>query len=138
MLTTKKLITIIKSVKKREGIMRSILLILSTAFLLSPFSLSQSKMEEDIEAALVNAKKGVYWALSNLQGKKAKIEKSLIADDKLIAKVRVTKEINGVKIESTGFYLTNELSIVVYRSSENLIKDGYIKKGELETFDDSE
>ena len=118
--------------------MRSILLILTAVFLLSPVSLSQSKVEEDIETALVNAKKGVYWALSNLQGKKAKIEKSLIADDKLIAKVRVTKEINGVKIESTGFYLTNELIIVVYRSSENLIKDGYIKKGELETFDDSE
>lgn len=118
--------------------MRSILVIFAAAFLLSPFSLSQSKVEEDIEAALVNAKKGIYWALSNLQGKKAKIEKSLIADDKLIAKVKVTKEINGIKIESTGFYLSNELSIVVYRSSENLIKDGYIKKGELETFDDSE
>jgi hypothetical protein len=132
------LIAIIQSIKKKRAAMRFILLILVTAFLFVPFTLSQSKIEEDIEAALVNAKKGVYWALSNLQGKKAKFEKSLIADDKLIAKVKVSKELNGIKIESTGFSETNELSVVLYRSSENLIKNGYIKKGELETYNDDE
>ena len=132
------LIAIIKSIKKERAAMRFILLMLAAAFIFTPFSLSQSKVEEDIEAALVNAKKGVYWALSNLQGKKAKFEKSLIADDKLIAKVKVSKELNGIKIESTGFSETNELSVVLYRSSESLIKDGYIKKGELETFSDDE
>jgi hypothetical protein len=132
------LIAIIKSIKKERVAMRFILLILATTFLFAPFMLSQSKVEEDIEAALVNAKKGVYWALSNLQGKKAKFEKSLIANDKLIAKVKVSKELNGIKIESTGFSETNELSVVLYRSSESLIKDSYIKKGELETFSDDE
>ena len=132
------LIAIIKSIKKERAAMRFILLMLAAAFLFTPFSLSQSKVEEDIEAALVNVKKGVYWALSNLQGKKAKFEKSLIADDKLIAKVKVSKELNGIKIESTGFSETNELSVLLYRSSESLIKDGYIKKGELETFSDDE
>lgn len=132
------LIAIIKSIKKERAAMRFILLILATTFLFAPFMLSQSKVEEDIEAALVNAKKGVYWALSNLQGKKAKFEKSLIADDKLIAKVKVSKELNGIKIESTGFSETNELSVVLYRSSESLIKDGYIKKGELETYSEDE
>mgnify|MGYP003428831515 FL=1 len=132
------LIAIIKSIKKERAAMRFILLMLAAAFIFTPFSLSQSKVEEDIEAALVNAKKGVYWALSNLQGKKAKFEKSLIADDKLISKVKVSKELNGIKIESTGFSETNELSVVLYRSSESLIKDGYIKKGELETFSDDE
>lgn len=132
------LIAIIKSIKKERAAMRFILLILATTFLFAPFMLSQSKVEEDIEAALVNAKKGVYWALSNLQGKKAKFEKSLIADDKLIAKVKVSKELNGIKIESTGFSETNELSVVLYRSSESLIKDGYVKKGELETYSEDE
>jgi hypothetical protein len=99
---------------------------------------SQSKIESDIESSLVNAKKGVYYALSNLQGKKAKFEKSLIADDKLIAKVKVSKELNGIKIESTGFSQTNELSIVLYRSSESLLKDGYIKKGDLESYSEEE
>lgn len=118
--------------------MRFILLILATAFLFAPFMLSQSKIEEDIESALVNAKKGIYYALSNLQGKKAKFEKSLIADDKLIAKVKVSKELNGIKIESTGFYETNELTVVLYKSADSLIKDGYIKKSDLETYSDEE
>lgn len=118
--------------------MRFILLILAATFLFSPFILSQSKIEDDIEAALVNAKKGVYWALSNLQGKKAKFEKSLIADDKLIAKVKVSKELNGIKIESTGFSQTNELAVLLYRSADSLIKDGYIKKSDLETYSQDE
>lgn len=99
---------------------------------------SQSKIEDDIEFTLVNAKKGVYWALSNIQGKKVKFEKSLIADDKLIAKVKVSKEINGVRIESTGYYQTDELTIILYLSRENLLKDGYIKKGDLETYSEEE
>jgi hypothetical protein len=99
---------------------------------------SQSKIEDDIEFTLVNAKKGVYWALSNIQGKKVKFEKSLIADDKLIAKVKVSKEINGVRIESTGYYQTDELTIILYLSRENLLKDGYIKKGDLETYSEDE
>lgn len=132
------LIAIIKSIKKERAAMRFILLVLATAFLFSPFILSQSKIEEDIEVALVNAKKGVYWALSNLQGKKAKFEKSLIADDKLVAKVKVSKELNGIKIESIGFSQTNELAILLYRSADSLIKDGYIKKNDLETYSEDE
>ena len=137
-LTGNMLIAIIKSIKKKRAAMRFILLVLATAFLFSPFILSQSKIEEDIEVALVNAKKGVYWALSNLQGKKAKFEKSLIADDKLVAKVKVSKELNGIKIESIGFSQTNELAILLYRSADSLIKDGYIKKNDLETYSEDE
>lgn len=113
-------------------------LFLLPMFLLTQNIFSQSKIESDIESSLVNAKKGVYYALSNLQGKKAKFEKSLIADDKLIAKVKVSKELNGIKIESTGFFQTDELTIVLYKSSESLIKDGYIKKGELESYSEEE
>jgi len=132
------LIVIIKSIKKERAAMRFILMILATTLLFAPFMLSQSKVEEDIEAALVNAKKGVYWALSNLQGKKVKFEKLLIADDKLIAKVKVSKELNGIKIESIGFSQTNELAILLYRSADSLIKDGYIKKSDLETYSEDE
>jgi hypothetical protein len=117
--------------------MKFYLLVLPTIFL-SQIIFSQSKIESDIESSLVNAKKGVYYALSNLQGKKAKFEKSLIADDKLIAKVKVSKELNGIKIESTGFSQTNELTVVLYKSADSLIKDGYIKKSDLETYSDDE
>ncbi len=99
---------------------------------------SQTKIESDIETTLVNAKKGVYWALSNLGGKKAKFEKLLIADDKLISKVKVNKELNGIKIESTGYYQTNEITIVLYKSRDSLLNDGYIKKGDLEQYTDDE
>lgn len=117
--------------------MRFYLLILPIVFI-TQLIFSQSKIEEDIELPLVNAKKGVYWALSNLQGKKAKFEKSLIAEDKLVAKVKVSKELNGIKIESTGFSGTNELTVVLYKSADSLTKDGYIKKSDLETYSDEE
>ena len=115
--------------------MKLCLIVLSFIFLTHSIY-SQSKTENDIESLLINAKKGVYWALSNLQGKKTKFDQSLIDNDKLIAKVKVSKEINGVRIESTGYFDTNELTIVLYRSREGLIKDGYIKKGDLETFNE--
>jgi hypothetical protein len=99
---------------------------------------SQSKIEDDIEYALVNAKKGIYWALSNIPVKKTKIEKSIVNEDKLLAKVKVAKELNGVRVESTGYNQTNEVTIVLYRSRDSLIKDGYIKKGDLETYSEEE
>lgn len=101
-------------------------------------SFSQSKVEEDIEAALVNAKKGIYWGLNNIPVKKAKVDKSLIYDDKLISRIRISKELNGIRIESTGFDNTNEVTIVLYRSADSLIRDGYIKKGDLETYSEDE
>lgn len=99
---------------------------------------SQSKVESDIEAALVNARKGIYWGLTNIPIKKARLEKSLINNDMLIAKVKIAKELNGIKIESTGYNNTNEVTIVIYRSADSLIKDGYIKKGDLESYSDEE
>lgn len=117
--------------------MKFYLLVVPLIFL-TQIVFSQSQIENDIESSLVNAKKGVYYALSNLQGKKVKIEKSLIADDKLISKVKVSKELNGVKIESTGYYQTNEITIILYRSKDSLLKDGYIKKGDLETYSEDE
>lgn len=99
---------------------------------------SQTKIESDIESSLVNAKKGVYWALSNIPVKKVKAEHSLILEDKLVAKVKSVKEINGLRIESTGYYETNEVTIILYRSADSLIKDGYLKKGDLEIYSEDE
>ena len=115
--------------------MRASLLIVTFLFL-SHTTFSQSKVEEDIEFALVNAKKGVYWALSNIPIKKSKLEKSLINDDKLIAKVKVVKELNGIRLESTGFDQSNEVTIVLYRSNDSLVKDGFIKKNDIEYYEE--
>jgi hypothetical protein len=112
--------------------------IISILFLFSNISFSQEQIEANIEGAVQNAKKGVYWALSNIPVKKAKIEKSIVNEDKLLARVKIAKELNGVRVESTGYYQTNEVTIVIYRSRDSLVKDGYIKKGDLESYSEED
>ncbi|HEY4754678.1 MAG TPA: hypothetical protein VIH28_01365 [Ignavibacteriaceae bacterium] len=89
---------------------------------------AQTKIDDDISPAFLNAKKGIYWALSNIPGKKTKIENDLIANDKLYTSVKLQKEIGGIKIESTGYGESISVTIIVYRSYDNLKKEGYIKK----------
>jgi hypothetical protein len=86
---------------------------------------SQAQTDQDMDAAFQNAKKGVYWALSNIPVKKSTIDNDLIADDKLAASVKLSKEINGVKVTSKGYYNTNEVEITIYKSFESLKAEGY-------------
>ena len=105
--------------------MKSLFMIVLTV-LLSTTGLSQEKIESDIDYAYQNAKKGIYWALSNIPQKKSKLEDDLIADDRLYAQVKLTKEVNGVKIVSTGHYQTNQVTISIYRSNDSLKENGYL------------
>jgi hypothetical protein len=106
--------------------MRAILFLISLLFI--PFlGFAQEKLESDIDYAYQNAKKGIYWALTNIPDKKSKIEKDLIADDKLVAEVTLYKEVNGVKVISTGYYHSNKVEIKVYKSYDTLAKEGYVK-----------
>jgi len=86
---------------------------------------AQSKTDSDIDVAYQNAKKGIYWALSNIPGKKATLDNDLIAEDKLYASVKISKEIQGVKVVSTGYYQTNEVVITIYKSYDSLKAEGY-------------
>ena len=90
------------------------------------FIAAQPKTEESIDIAYNNAKKGYYWALANIPEKKSRLDNDLIADDKLIASIKLFKEVNGVKIESTGFHFTNQVKIIIYKSYESLVKEGII------------
>ncbi len=81
--------------------------------------------EEDIQHAFVNAKTGLYYALNNIPESKSSLKQDLIEKDKLIAEIKLSKETNGVKVESTGYYLSYSLKVVVYRSYDSLSKDGY-------------
>jgi hypothetical protein len=87
--------------------------------------LAQAKTEQDIDLAYQNAKKGIYWALSNIPGKKATMDNDLIAEDKLYASVKLSKEVQGVKVSSKGYYQTNEVEITIYKSYESLKAEGY-------------
>jgi len=105
-----------------------VLLTIALVIFFSLVCFSQEKLESDIDYAYQNAKKGIYWALSNIPEKKTKLDNELIADDKLYAEVKLHKEVNGIKVESTGFYHSNEVRIKIYKSFDSLKKDGYLKK----------
>ena len=109
-----------------------VLLTIALVIFFSLVSFSQEKLESDIDYAYQNAKKGIYWALANIPEKKNKLESDLIADDKLYAVVKLHKEVNGIKVESTGYYHSNEVRIKIYKSFDSLEKDGYLKKGNEE------
>lgn len=80
-----------------------------------------------MDAAFQNAKKGIYWALSNIPEKKSKLENDLIVEDKLCATVKLDKEINGIKIVSTGYNNSNDVTIKIFKSYDSLVKEGYLK-----------
>lgn len=98
-------------------------------FLFIPLLLSaqdrQNQFDKDVEQAFVHAKKGVYFALSNIPESKGSMNQDLIEDDTLIASIKLTKETNGVRVESTGIYKTYSVEIVVYRSYDSLENDGF-------------
>ncbi len=108
--------------------------LLLTAFLLLqvPFSFSQPKTENDIDSAYQNARKGIYWALSNIPEKKSRLENDLIVEDKLCSSVKLDKEINGIKIVSVGFNNSNEVTIKIFKSYDSLVREGYLKKYKME------
>jgi hypothetical protein len=99
---------------------------------------AQTDLESDIDTAVQNAKKGIYWALNNIPEKKSRLDNDLIAEDKLFASVKLSKEINGVKIEAIGFNNSYAVTIKLFRSNESLEKDGFInKKEDSETSNES-
>ncbi len=104
---------------------------------LSAASFAQSEMERNLDAAFQNAKKGVYWALTNMPEKKLRLSNDLIAAETLYASVKLEKEYEGIKITSKGIFNSTEVSIIIYRSNDGLLKDGYIKKEEEEKTGDN-
>ena len=111
--------------------------ILFSILLLFPFqSFSQAKIDECIDIAYMNAKKGVYWSLTNIPESKTRVKHDLIDKDKLYSTVQIKKEIDGIKILSTGYCNSTEVKIIVYRSFKSLIKEGYLKV-KKETQEDS-
>ena len=92
---------------------------------------AQSSTKEEIEFAFTNAQKGIYYSLDNIPINKTRLNEELIEKNKLVAKIKLSKEINGIKVESTGYYLSDEVSIKIYKSYNSLVKEGYIKDAEI-------
>jgi hypothetical protein len=110
---------------KKEETMRKLFFLCLMVVLTVPVLFAQAKTDDDINLAYQNAKKGIYWALSNIPGKKATLDNDLIAEDKLYASVKISKEVNGVRVSSVGYYLTNKVEITIYKSYESLKAEGY-------------
>lgn len=109
--------------------MKTKILLLAFAFSFSIiFTDLAEGMDDEIASAMTNAKKGIMFGLSNLKTKKNKIDNTLIAEDKLIADIKISKEINGVKVESTGYFNSTKVTVTLYRSYESLLRDKYIDK----------
>jgi hypothetical protein len=93
--------------------------------------IAQDFSQSSIDTAFLNAKKGIYWCLSNIPAKRGETENKLITDDRLISSVRVQKDISGIKIESTGYYFSTEVKVTLYKSTDNLLKEGFLKPDSL-------
>lgn len=100
-----------------------ILFLLITTTLIS----QENQFEDKLDKAYTNAKKGIYYAFEHIPESKNSFSSELIDNDRLIAKVKVTKEVRGVKVEAEGFNNTYEIKIVVYRSYQTLMEEGYLK-----------
>ena len=101
--------------------------------IISVCAYAQTKTDDEINNAFQNAKKGIFWALANFPEKKTRIKNDLVFEDKLYCKVKLDKKINGVKIESTGFFNSSQVTVVIYKSNDSLKEEGFIKgKGECE------
>ena len=98
-------------------------------FLLIPIILSaQTTYSDDINIAYTNSLKGIHYAIANIPERKNSISKELIDDDQMVAKIKLSKEVGGISVESTGHYKTYEVKITVRRDYESLKKEGLIDR----------
>lgn len=95
--------------------------------LLATFVFAQQDIEEDVERATINAKKGIYWSLQNIPAKKVRTDHELVTQNKVTAAVKIIKEVGGIKFESTGYHEHTTAKVTVYRSYDWLIQHKFIK-----------
>lgn len=107
-----------------EAVMKLLVIALIIPFVLN----AQSKISEDLDIAYNNALKGVHFALANMPDRKNSISKELIDSNQMIAKIKLSKEIGGVSVESIGFYKTYEVKITVQKDYESMKKEGLIDR----------
>ena len=65
--------------------------------------------------------------MENIPENKSRISHDIISGEELISNVKLEIEINGVKITSTGYENTTQVSIITYKSIASLEKEGYLK-----------
>jgi len=87
----------------------------------------KSGFKDKVDIAYANAMKGIYFALENIPERKNSISKDLISDDELIAKIKISKGVGGVYVQSVGFYNTFKVTTEIYRDYKSLKDEGLIE-----------
>ncbi|MCF6271063.1 MAG: hypothetical protein L3J41_15225 [Melioribacteraceae bacterium] len=87
----------------------------------------ESGFKDKVDIAYANAMKGVYFAFENIPERKNSVSKDLISDNELIAKVKISKEVGGVFVQSVGFYNTYKVTAEIYRDYKSLKDEGLIE-----------
>lgn len=82
-------------------------------------------LEQKLDQAFKNAKKGIYWAFENVPTNKQSLSKDLISNDTLICNIKISKEVQGIKVETIGYFESYSNQITLYRSYTTLRKEGY-------------
>ncbi|PIQ07664.1 MAG: hypothetical protein COW71_16080 [Ignavibacteriales bacterium CG18_big_fil_WC_8_21_14_2_50_31_20] len=81
---------------------------------------------QKVDSAYINAMKGVYFAIENIPDRKNSVSSELIANNAIVASIKINKEIGGVNIQSIGYFKTYKVTVDVYRDYQSLKKEGII------------
>lgn len=100
------------------------ILVLSLLFY---FSINAQSFNEELDIAYKNAVKGIYYAFENIPDNKSRSDNKLIDANQLLADVKLEKEVEGVVVESTGYYKTYSVTIKAYKSFSTLKEEGFLK-----------
>jgi hypothetical protein len=107
--------------------MKIVIMFLFPIFLFGQVVDNKSEFNEKIDSAYMNAMKGVAFALENIPERKSSTSKDLIANNNLIASIKINKEVGGVVVNSTGFFNTYKVTVEVYRDYDSMLNEGMIK-----------
>jgi len=108
------------------GIMKVLAILLFPVLMFGQTIEDKSGFKDKVDTAYANAMKGVYFALENIPERKNSVSKDLIAENKLIAKVKISKEIGGIFVQSIGFKDTYKVTTEIYRDYKSLKDEGFI------------
>jgi len=81
---------------------------------------------QKVDSAYINAMKGVYFAIENIPDRKNSVSSELIANNAIVASIKINKEVGGVNIQSIGYFKTYKVTVDVYRDYQSLKKEGII------------
>jgi len=101
-------------------------LILLLPFLFVGSAMGQKGYSANVDSAYANSLKGIFYALENIPARKNSISKDLITKNRLTARIKVSKEIGGVFVQSTGFFNSYKVTSEIYRDYKSLKRDGLI------------